>query len=100
MGNFNAAEFFISPSSVNNNFLDPFFIYWTKASMSTMDGLTIMRSSTYVNNSMPFPVYKHGSIADGLKSLLTSDFLSSSYQLNLPCFIPYILLFNLRAYCL
>ena len=43
-----------------------------KTLMSTMDGPTIIQSSTYVNIIMNFSMCKHGSIVDGLKYLLTS----------------------------
>ena len=72
---------FISPSSVSTKFSLPVFIDSTNPLMSIIDGPTIMQSSAYVKTIVPFPMYKHGYISEGLNYWSTSDFFSFSYQL-------------------
>ena len=47
-------------------------------------------------NDHPFPMYKYGSISEGLKPRSTRYFFSFSYQLHDPCFSPNNLWLNCR----
>ena len=88
MGNFQCQENNYFPFVCQCEYLRSVFHCLKKKSMSTLDGRTIIQSSTYVNTIMPFSIYKHGSIADGMKYLPTIHSLRFSYQLKLPCFSP------------
>ena len=69
------------PSLVSKKFLVPTYIDLTNASMTTMEGPTMMKPSTYVNTIMPFPMYKQGSMPEGFQLRPTKKVFNFSYQL-------------------
>ena len=86
----------MSPLSVSIKFSVPTSFDLTNALMYTIEGPTMIQSSTYVNRIISLPMIKQGSLFEGLKLLSTREVFNFLYQLQLPCFRPYKFLFNLR----
>ena len=69
------------PSLVSVKFLGPTSIDLTNALMATIEVPTMIQSSAYVNKIMALPMYKQGSMSEGLKLWSTREGFNFLYQL-------------------